>query len=152
VALVRATIADAVAADEVAQAVREELAREGALDGGDGYPRVEIEVLRADETSAALVAPPAGAAAPTARATIIAVMARGWVVTEPGGPAERDSGDLRAEVPIAVDEGVAGPDARASLFHATDAMRAAARRVGQQIGRRMLGIMPGVREAEPERL
>src|ERR1700685_2659326 len=51
VKVVRSLVADAVAADEVASGVREELARAGALEAGEGYPRVEIEVLRADETS-----------------------------------------------------------------------------------------------------
>ncbi|HEY8086996.1 MAG TPA: hypothetical protein VIF09_04105, partial [Polyangiaceae bacterium] len=49
--VVRSMVPDAVAADEVASGVREELAREGALEAGDGYPRVEIEVLREDEQS-----------------------------------------------------------------------------------------------------
>src|SRR5687767_11954285 len=49
VALVRSLVPDAVASDEVVAGVRERLAREGMLADGDGYPRIEVEVLRADE-------------------------------------------------------------------------------------------------------
>src|ERR1019366_8605647 len=96
--LVRTLIADVVASDEVAAGVREELARAGMLEGGDGYPRVEIEVLRASDT-----------------------------------------GDLRAAETIAVDEGPAGPDPRASAFHEADALRAAARRLGRTLAYKVTG-------------
>jgi hypothetical protein len=140
VKLVRSLVPDAIAADEVAQGVREELARSGALEGGEGYPRVEIEVIRASESSEGVVATPGPAGAPQARATGLSLVARGWVVEAPGGDPERDTGDLRVEESIAVDEGPAGPDPRASTFHADDALRAAARRVGTAIGRRVLGL------------
>jgi hypothetical protein len=149
VKLVRSLVADAVAADEVAQGAREELARYGALEGGEGYPRVEIEVLRAAESSEGLVAGEAGALAPTARATSLSLVARGWVVEEPGGDPERDSGDLRSEAFVTVDEGVGVPDPRAGVFHAADALRAAARRLGATIGRRAMG-MPAMTLAAPD--
>ena len=73
VKVVRSAVPDAVACDEVASGVREELAAAGALAAGDEYPRVEIEVLRADETSEGVAAAAAG---PVARATDVAVVAR----------------------------------------------------------------------------
>jgi hypothetical protein len=148
VKVVRSLVADAVAADEVASGVREELARAGALAGGDGYPRVEIEVLRADETSEGITA---GASGPVARGTGVAVVARAWVTAEDGAAPQEDTGDVRAEESITVDElesetgsaggggGAGEPDPRASAFHHADASRAAARRLGRKLGARVLG-------------
>jgi hypothetical protein len=149
VKVVRALVADAVAVDEVASGVREELARAGALQGGDGYPRVEVEVLRADETSEGIAA---GSTGPVARGTGVAIVARAWVTAEDGAAPQADTGDMRAEETIAVDDvetgGVAGtggtgvsasPDPRASAFHHADAARAAARRLGRKLGARVLG-------------
>ncbi|HEY6463174.1 MAG TPA: hypothetical protein VIY73_23555, partial [Polyangiaceae bacterium] len=51
VKVVASHVPDAIAADEVAAGLREELAKAGALAAGEGYPRVEVEVLRADEAS-----------------------------------------------------------------------------------------------------
>ena len=136
--LVRSLLPDAVAADEVASGVREELARAGALEAGEGYPRVEIEVLRGEETSEGVSA---GASGPVARGTGVAVVARAWVVSSADAPLQADTGDMRAEESIAVDEvaGFGGPDPRASTFHHADAARAAARRLGRKLGARVLG-------------
>jgi hypothetical protein len=144
VKVVRALVADAVSADEVASGVREELARAGALEGGDGYPRVEIEVLRADETSEGIAVRASG---PVARGTGVALVARAWVTAEEGAAPQADTGDMRAEESITVDEVVetagnvetGGPDPRSSAFHHADASRAAARRLGRKLGARVLG-------------
>jgi hypothetical protein len=127
---------DAVAADEVASGVREELARAGALAGGDAYPRVEIEVLRADESSEGIAAQ---ADAPVARGTGVAMVARAWVATSADAAPVSDTGDMRAEETIAVDIAAGQPDPRASVFHHADALRAAARRLGRKLGARLLG-------------
>ena len=138
VKVVRSLVADAVAADEVASGVREELARAGALEAGEGYPRVEIEVLRADETSEGIAA---GASGPVARGTGVAVVARAWVASSAEATPQSDTGDMRAEESIAVDQvsGIGGRDPRASAFHHADASRAAARRLGRKLGARVLG-------------
>jgi hypothetical protein len=138
VKVVRSLLPDAVAADEVASGLREELARAGALEAGEGYPRVELEVLRGDETSEGVAA---GASGPVARGVGVAVVARAWVVASANAEPEADTGDMRAEESIAVDEtgGVGGPDPRASGFHHADASRAAARRLGRKLGARLLG-------------
>jgi hypothetical protein len=153
VKLVRAQVADVVAADEVASGVREELARAGALASGEAYPRVEIEVVRADEASEGVVAAPSG---PAARATDVAVVARAWIATGEGAPPQAETGDMRAEETVAVDVAggaagafgaAAGLDPRASAFHHADALRAAARRLGRALGARVLGRPAGSEEA-----
>jgi hypothetical protein len=139
VKLVRSMVPDAVASDEVASGAREELARGGALEAGDGWPRMEIEVLRADEASEGIAA---GATGPVARATDVALVARAWIVVAPDAPPQSDTGDVRAEETIAVDKDslTTAPDPRASAFHRADALRAAARRLGRQLARRVLGF------------
>jgi hypothetical protein len=139
VVLVRSEVADAVAADEVVSGLREALARDGALAPGSGYPRVEVEVLRADEASAGIAAP-AGAASPAARGVEAGIVARAWIVPAAGTEAVHDTGDLRASDLVATDLGPGGvPDPRADLFHHADALRAAARRVGERLGLKVLG-------------
>ena len=91
--------------------LREELVRAGTLEAGDGYPRVEVEVLRADESSEGIVAQ---SNAPVSRATDVGLAARAWIVRAAGAPPESDTGDMRAQVTIAVDETALGPDPRAS--------------------------------------
>ena len=138
VKLVRTLVADALASDEVASGVREELARRGALEGGEGWPRIEVEVLREDETSEGVAA---RANRPIARATDVALVARAWVVAAPESSPQSDTGDVRAEDTIAVDtnEATGAEDPRASAFHRADALNAAARRLGRELARRIAG-------------
>jgi hypothetical protein len=143
VKLVRSAVPDAVASDDVASGAREELAREGALEAGDGWPRMEIEVLRADEASEGIAAGATGPqTGPVARATDVALVARAWIVVAPDAPPQSDTGDLRAEETVTVDTSsqTEAPDPRASVFHRADALRAAARRLGRQLARRVLGF------------
>jgi hypothetical protein len=133
---VRALVPDAIASDEVASGVRDELAREGALESGHGWPRVEIEVLRADETSVGIVA---RAGVPFARGTEVAVLARAWISPGPGATPRHDTGDIRAAVLIGIDESLGGPDPLASGFHYDDALRTTARRLGRKLAQRVLG-------------
>jgi hypothetical protein len=137
VKVVGSRVADPVAADEVASGVREALARAGALAPGEAYPRVEIEVLRADEASEGVQATASG---PVSRATDVAIVARAWVASGEGAEPRAATGDMRAEETLAVDEGATGPDPRASGFHHADALRAAARRLGRALGARVLGL------------
>jgi hypothetical protein len=157
VKLVRSLVPDAVASAEVATGAREELARAGMLEAGEGFPRVELEVLRADERSEGIAA---GENAPVARGLGVGVVARAWVVSAPGAEPESDTGDMRAEETIAVDvsapvspAGVlpGAPDPRASSFHHPDALRAAARRLGRELTRRVLGLPAASDDANPER-
>ncbi len=137
VVLATSSVPDAVATDEVLAGVRDELARAGALASGDGYPRCEVEVLRADEASEGIAAVPNadGERLPESRATRVGIVARAWIVRSKDGPRERDTGDVRAIEVVAV-----APDARTATFRHTDALRAAGRRVGRRIGTRILGL------------
>jgi hypothetical protein len=130
-------VPDAVASDEVLAGVREELARGGALASGDGYPRCEVEILRADEASEGIAAVPdaAGRLQPQSRAMRVGLVARAWVLRAPGGDHERDTGDIRAFETVSV----AG-DSRAATFRHSDALRAAGRRVGQRLASRIMGL------------
>lgn len=137
VVLSSSNVADAVASDEVVAGVRDEFARARALAGGEGYPRCEVEVLRADEASDGIAATTnqEGVLIPAARATRVGVVARAWIVRSKDGPRERDTGDVRAMETVAV-----APDARASTFRHADALRATGRRAGRRLGARILGL------------
>jgi hypothetical protein len=147
VVLVRGAVADSIAAGEVASGVREELARDGSLAAGSGYPRVEIEVTRIDEASEGIAVATTGAAnatrVPLARGSEVGVVARAWVVQRAGGEHERDTGDVRALVAAgattsAEATGSADSTAIDALRH-DDAVRAAARMTGVRLARRILG-------------
>ncbi len=130
----RSLIADSVASDEVLSGLREELARLGALEAGEGFPRAEVEVLLADEASEGIAAEHG---APVARATEVSLAARAWIVRAQGDTPESDTGDVRAEDVIAVDESTGVPDVRATAFHESDALRAAGHRLGQALARKL---------------
>ena len=134
--LVRSLVADAAASDEVAIGMREELAREGALQPGEGWPRAEVEVLRAIEASEGIVA---RGGAPAARGIDVGIVARAWIAQSPGEAPVRDTGDMRAGEVITVDETGGVLDPRSSSFHQADALRAAARRLGYKLARRLMG-------------
>jgi hypothetical protein len=137
VKLVRTIVPYAVASDEVVAAVREELARAGAVSPGDGFPRVEVEVLGVDETSDGIAA---GESGPVARGSGLAIVARAWIVRDPGAAPESDTGDLRAQESVATDQMGNVPDPRAGGLHHESAVRAAARRLGRKIARRIEGL------------
>jgi hypothetical protein len=127
-------VADAAVVAEVEAGVRAGLARGGGLRSGSGYPRVVIEVLRIDAASEGISAVPGTPTAPLARGTRVGVLARAWVERAPGGPKERDTGDLRA-----VDVMEAEADPRLEALRLDDAARASARRLGERLARRVLG-------------
>jgi hypothetical protein len=134
VRLVRSLIPDSIASDEVLSGMREELARLGALEAGEGFPRAEVEVLLADEASEGIAAVHGE---PAARATEVSLAARAWIVRAQGEAPESDTGDVRAEDVIAVDESAGVPDLRATAFHESDALRAAGHRLGQALARKL---------------
>jgi hypothetical protein len=71
---------------------------------------------------------------PIARGTRIGVLARAWVERTDGGPKERQTGDLRAVEVMSVES-----DARLEALRLDDASRAAARRLGERLARRVMG-------------
>ena len=137
VVLTESKVPDAVASDEVLAGAREELARAGTLEAGDGFPRFEIEILRSDEASdgIAAVPDPSGRLLPESRATRVGLVARGWILRAPGGERERDTGDVRVFETVSV-----AVDARAATFRHSDALRAAGRRVGKRLATRIMGL------------
>ncbi len=143
VAMSRNLVADAVAADEVLSGIREELAREGALAAGEGYPRVEVEVLRADESSEGIGAT---GGQPRARGTEVGLVARAWIVRAKDAPKERDTGDVHAMDAVTIDTREGHLDPRADALHHDDALRAVARRVGKRLALRLLGHPVAVEE------
>ncbi|MCA9589157.1 MAG: hypothetical protein KC657_27795 [Myxococcales bacterium] len=136
VVLARSFVADAVATEEVLAGMREELARRGALEAGQGHPRCVVEVLRIDEASEGLAAVdgPEGAA-PAARAVRVSVVGRAWREQDASGAPSSDTGDVRAASISAP-----APDARGAVFNHGDASRAAARRLGRALASRLLGL------------
>jgi hypothetical protein len=141
--------ADASVVAEVEAGVRAGLARAALLRGGGGYPRVVVEVLRIDTQSEGIAAVPggvrppevggvpiegAGPLRPLARGTRVGVVARAWLERTEGGPKERQTGDLRTVDVIQVEA-----DARLEALRFDDASRAAARRLGERLARRVLG-------------
>jgi hypothetical protein len=137
VVLSASNVPDAVASDEVLAGVREELARTGTLEPGDGFPRCEVEIVRADEASEGIAAVPGanGRLLPLSRATRVGLVARAWVLRAPGGERERDTGDVRVFETVAV-----AADARAATFRQSDALRVAGRRVGKRLASRIMGL------------
>ena len=129
--LAHAPVANAAAADEVVSGAREQLAREGALASGDGFPRLEIEIVRIDETSAGVLS---NGNQPSAGGTYRAVVARAWIVARAGADRTRDTGDVRSE-----DLAAAQSAAVADELAAIDGARAVARRLGRRIALRVLG-------------
>lgn len=142
VKLVRSLVVDAIASDEVAAGVREEFARAGCLEAGEGFPRAELEVLRSDAESEGIAA----RGGPVARATNVALVARAWVVASKGAPAAADTGDFRAEETVSLDVVGTAPDPRAAAFHDADALRSAARRLGRKLALKLLGAPPATEE------
>lgn len=123
-------VADASVVAEVEAGVRSGLSRAGALRAGEGYPRVVVEVLRIDGASAG-IADVGGV--PLARGTELGVVARAHVERGPDAPPSRDTGDVRTLELASV-----APDARLESLREADALRAAARRLGERLARRIL--------------
>ena len=135
------TIADAVAADEVLSGARETLAREGAL-GGAGDRELVLEVTRIDESADSISAQ---GGVPLARGLTVSAVGRGLVEDQTGLPL-RDTGDMRATVTLATPG-----NARADTFAHDDAVRAAARRLGQKLALRAMGEPVSTEEGEGQR-
>lgn len=117
---------------DVEAGVRRGLAEAGALRSGMDYPRVVVEVLRLDVASEGIArfAPDL----PLARGTRVGVVARAWIERGPDSGSERDTGDMQAGEVLATEE-----DARLNALRFSDGARAAARRLGERLGRKIMG-------------
>jgi hypothetical protein len=124
-------VPDARAVQAVLAGARSELGRAGVLRGGEGYPRLVVEVVRVDEVGTGIAAPDDP---PQARGEAVAVVGRGWVEPSPEGDPERDTGDTRRSERITV-----GQSAVADQMLHDEALAAAGRRLGRALAQRVLG-------------
>jgi hypothetical protein len=131
----RVYVPDAPAIASAEEGARAELARAGALAPGDAGARLEIEVLRVDETGEGIALEPGKAGLPLARGVRVTVVGRARLRRAGSDVVERDTGDVRAsEVAARADGPGAGSLVRDELG------RAAARRLGEALVRRLLGV------------
>jgi hypothetical protein len=107
------------------------LAREARLGQGP-YPRLEVEVVRIDERSSGVRALEGQ---PLARGVSLGLLGRARVLRAPGAAAQFDTGDVRVAADIAAE-----PDLRADTLRRDDALRALARRLGETLAGRVLGL------------
>jgi len=129
----RALVPDAAALAAAEEGARAELARAGQLAAGGGGGSVEIEILRIDEAAEGIAAD--ARRAPSARGVRVTVVGRALLRRAGSAVVERDTGDVRAA------EIVARADGAARGMVASDAgTRAAARRLGEILVRRLLGF------------
>jgi hypothetical protein len=134
-------VPEQLAVEGVLQGVSTELSAAGALKSS-GYPRAIVEVVRVDEQTAGISSASARPKnVPLARGSSIGVAARAWIQSAPGAPAARDSGDMRRVEQYANDS---VPTEEAATRE--DAIRAAARQVGQALARRLLGLPEAANE------
>jgi hypothetical protein len=119
----------ASAAAAIALGIKEALAQERLLRDGEGYPRVEIVALRVDRIAGALQA---SAGRPTARAITTVVTGRAVIAIDEN-TSQQSTGDVQASVIRAA----SGIDVENLLD--LDATRAAGRRLGLILGRKLLG-------------
>lgn len=126
------TVPSARAQDALVAATAGRLAEAGELAGGTGYPRLEVELVRLDETAEAL-APSGGR--PLARGLRITALGRARVIRAAGEEPAFDTGDMSAHAFV-----TAGGSAEASLVLRDEAATLAARALGRRLGERVLGL------------
>ncbi len=118
---------------EVEAGIREALIKDGELLPGDGYPALEYEVI---DTLDAPTAIQSASGVPSAGGVRVRVRGRAWLRREKGGIAERETADLQGENVVA-----ASPE---RLLGAGAELRGAelgaARRLGNDLGRAVLGV------------
>lgn len=113
--------------------LRGTLASNDAHTWSDGYPRVELEVLRVDERPLGILAEQVGE--PRARGSQVSVTAQAWVVSAAGAERSRETGDVRRSAAYGH-----APSAAADSVEREKALRRAAREAGQALGERILGF------------
>ena len=131
----RTLVPDAAAIAAAEEGARAELSRAGELSPGGAGARVEVEVLRVDETSEGVAMTPGKAGLPLARALRVTVVGRARLLRAGSEAAERDTGDVRASEVAARAEG-----AGAGSMVRDEVERVAARRLGEALVRRLLGV------------
>jgi hypothetical protein len=127
---------DAALAAAAEEGARAELSRAGALAGRGAPAEIEIEIVRVDEASEgiALTRPDL----PLARGVRVTATGRARIRPAGGTAAERETGDVQASEVAA---GAAGASSMgAAAVTRDEAGRRAARRLGEILVRRLLGV------------
>ncbi|MFT3764285.1 MAG: hypothetical protein QM820_01995 [Minicystis sp.] len=129
----RVHVPDAAATAAAEEGARAELSRAGALSAGSDAGSIEIEILRIDEAGEGIAA---GAQdGPLARGVRVTVVGRAVLRRSGSAAVERDTGDVRASEATARQDG-----AGRGMLSSDAATRAAARRLGEILVRRLLGF------------
>jgi hypothetical protein len=129
----RVYVPDSGAIGAMAEGARAELSRAGEL--GSGGAAIEVELLRFDMESEGIAAGKGAAGAPLARGVRVVAVGRARMRRAGSGAVERDTGDVRASETAGL-----GPDTAQALATHDEAARAAARRLGEVLVRRLLGF------------
>jgi hypothetical protein len=126
-------VPDAALAAAAEEGARAELSRAGQLAGKEAPGEIEIELLRVDETGEGIAL--AARDLPLARGLRVTAIGRGRLRRAGAAAAERDTGDLSAEETVA-----RGGSVAAATVGREEAGRAAARRLGEVLVRKLLGF------------
>lgn len=110
------------------------LSEAGVLEPGDSFPKVVVDLLRVDELPAGITGTGAETS-PLARGSAVGVVAHAWVLEAAGAPPARETGDVRRIEYVAQ-----GSDSLSAGYAYAAAVRGAARRVGEALARRILGM------------
>lgn len=126
------------------EGVRSELARAGALATNSDPPCVIVELLRVREAPSGVrsLEPGGSRPKPLSRGNRVEVTARAWVLSSADGPVSRDTGDMTRVSVVTTDANLLVDSVR----HRNAAVTAA-RGLGEDLGRRILGLP--VPTAEP---
>ena len=125
-------VPDAALAAAAEEGARAELSRSGQLASGGAPAEIEIELLRVDETSEGIAVGAQGI--PLARGVRVTAIGRARLLGR-GGKVTRDTGDVRSSEVAATAPGVGQ-----AVVVGDEAGRAAARRLGETLVRRILGV------------
>jgi hypothetical protein len=120
------------AADALAGAVSGRLAEAGELLPGTGYPMLEVELSRVDETGEGLAD---ASARPLARGLRITAVGRARVFRDASSEAALDTGDVSAHVSLAP-----GTVEAEALVLRERAVVAASQKLGVRLAERVLGL------------
>jgi hypothetical protein len=107
------------------------LAREARL-GRGAYPRLMVELLRIDERSSGALD---FGGQPLARGVSLGLLGRAWVLDAPGATPRFDTGDMRVATDVSAEA-----DPRVDTLRRDDALRSLARRLGEALAGRVLGL------------
>lgn len=127
----RVLVPDAAALGAAEDGARAELSRASALSAGGEGSRVEIEILRVDEEGEGLSA---RGGSPFARGVRLTVVGRGRIRGLDGAVA-RETGDVRV-----TEVAARGETAAQGVWVSDEATRAASRRLGEVVVRKLLGV------------